>query len=353
MGRTPPTPLFAAALAACLAGTALGQGTMKFQAPGGERSAGGGGGAVHIDDPDDPRVQAYAAQQKVRLAVERELRKIRMDYFRARRTDIRQAGILKLRQYKDPAIFPSLLEIFKGEGTDVRLAILDHLAEQRSSEADTTLAWAAVFDKSPEFRAAAGQRLMTRLHEVGSVSPAVKTVLAEALRRDDTDQIVSAAKVIHDLKLIEAIPMLIAAQIGGQQQTVNTGGGGDDGHSLAWIMVATQEAFVADLTPVVGDSAVAFDPTIGVVTEGVVLRVIDAVVITYRVEVHNYLVGLSTEAWGQRTDYLGWDNQAWNQWYARDFKPFLAEQAAQRELAGSQPQALKPAAPAPAVPPGH
>jgi type II secretory pathway component GspD/PulD (secretin) len=39
------------------------------------------------------------------------------------------------------------------------------------------------------------------------------------------------------------------------------------------IYVATQTAFVSDLTPVVGDSSVGFDPTIAVVTEGVTLLV--------------------------------------------------------------------------------
>ncbi len=39
------------------------------------------------------------------------------------------------------------------------------------------------------------------------------------------------------------------------------------------IYVATQIAFVSDLTPVVGDSAVGFDPTVAVVTEGVTLLV--------------------------------------------------------------------------------
>ena len=42
---------------------------------------------------------------------------------------------------------------------------------------------------------------------------------------------------------------------------------------IANIYVATQVAFVSDLQPVVGDSAVGFDPTVDVVTEGVTLLV--------------------------------------------------------------------------------
>lgn len=42
---------------------------------------------------------------------------------------------------------------------------------------------------------------------------------------------------------------------------------------IANIYVATQTAFVSDLEPIVGDSAVGFDPTVDVVTEGVTLLV--------------------------------------------------------------------------------
>jgi Flp pilus assembly secretin CpaC len=42
---------------------------------------------------------------------------------------------------------------------------------------------------------------------------------------------------------------------------------------VANIYVATQQAFISDLEPVVGDSAVGFDPTVSVVSEGVTLLV--------------------------------------------------------------------------------
>ena len=71
--------------------------------------------------------------------------------------------------------------------------------------------------------------------------------------------------------------------------------------ALADILVATQQAFVQDLQPVVGDSAVGFDPELGVVTSGTILRVMGAYVVTYRTEVHNSLVGLSSRAWGGRS----------------------------------------------------
>jgi len=41
----------------------------------------------------------------------------------------------------------------------------------------------------------------------------------------------------------------------------------------AFVVVATETAFVSDLTPIVGTSAVAFDPTIGIIQSGVLLDV--------------------------------------------------------------------------------
>lgn len=325
-----------------LAGTALAQSDMAF--PQGERVP--AWVAVQVSDPDDPRMKAYAAQQKVRVKLEKELSRLRFDYFRTKKTDIRQAGILKLRQYKDPAIFPSLIKLFEREGDDVRTAILDHLADQRSDEADTCIAWGAVFDRDPTYRGAAAERVVRRTREAGNVSTRIQSVIAEGLGRSDSTELASAAQLAQTLKLVEAIPMLINAQIGGST-TVGSGGNGDE-HSLAWIEIGTQEAFVADLTPVVGDSAVGFDPTIGVVTEGVVLRVIDAVVITYRLEVHNALVGLSSEAWGRPTASLGWNNDEWRRWYTQDFKPFLAAKKAS-DTAAARAKGKETPAPTPVV----
>src|SRR5262249_9087404 len=135
------------------------------------------------------------------------------------------------------------------------------------------------------------------------------------LRTGTDDELGVAAHLASGLGLVEAIPMLISAQLGGGGTQVGSAGGDGDEHSLAWILVGTQQAFVSALQPVVGNSAVAFDPQVSVVTEGTILRVIDAVVVTYRYEVHNALVDLSSKAWGQSTYKLGWDNPAWRKWY--------------------------------------
>src|ERR1043165_7631644 len=54
---------------------------------------------AQIQDPDDPRVQAYARQQKIRVQLEKELYKIRFEYIHnIKNKDIRSAGIHKIRQ---------------------------------------------------------------------------------------------------------------------------------------------------------------------------------------------------------------------------------------------------------------
>ena len=288
--------------------------------------------ASQIQNPDDPRVREYAKRQKVKRQLEKELYRIRFEYIHnIRKTELRQAGINKICSYTQPEIYDSLITIFEKEGEDVRRAVLEHLADQKNDQADTAIAWTAVFGKAKAFRSEAAAVLGKRLKDPtlpAEASYRIKSVVADGLRSGNADILAGAANLAQQFKLVEAIPMLINAQIQGQQ--AQTGGGnGDDGHALAWIMVGTQQAFVSDLTPVVGDSAVAFDPTISVVTSGTVLRIVDAAVVTYHVDVHNALIGLSSEAWGKPTDRLGWDQGAWNKWYKEEFKPFLAQQHAE------------------------
>lgn len=334
--KTPSSTLAAATvLLSILASRALAQADARIESVDADVPA---WVAVQIQNPDDPRVREYAKRQKVKRELEKELYKIRYQYIHnIRKTELRQAGIAKIREYTQPLIYDSLVSIFEKEGPDVRQAVLEHLAEQKNDEADTVLAWVAVFGKQKPMRAEAATVLGRRMKEAelpATASYRIKSVIAQGLRSRDSESLSTAAGLAQQFKLIEAIPMLINAQI--QGQTVQTGGSGDDGRSLAWIMVGTQQAFVTDLTPVIGDSAVAFDPTVSVITSGTVLRIVDAAVITYHVDVHNSLIGLSSEAWGQPTNRLGWDQGAWRKWYKEEFVPFLA--AKQKDAASAGPK---------------
>jgi hypothetical protein len=291
--------------------------------------------AQFAPDPESPIAKKYAEAQRRKLATERELKLIRAKHFRnIRGTEMRQAGIAKMTQYTEPVLFPSMLEIFGGEGADVQTALLNHWSDLNLDEADATIAWAAIFSKDKDFRAAAKKSLMDKAAKnEGHVSNRVKSVIAIGLKKERTSEVVAAAQLAGDLRLFDAIPMLIAAQAVGQASGgaagFNNGNPEGDDSALAYIMVGTQVAFVSDLTPVVGDSAVAFDPTLAVATEGVVMRVIDAFVVTYRIEVNNALVGLANAGWdGRNTAPLGWNGRAWREWYTKEFVPYRRELAA-------------------------
>jgi hypothetical protein len=283
--------------------------------------------------PDSPEAKAYAAAQKTRLVTEKELKLLRAKYFKQLKNErLRQPGYAQLRQYTDPAIYPSLIEIFGSEDEHVQAALADHFAEIKTDEADAALAWCAVFGSSKSLRDIATTRLVARTKEAGSVSNRVQTVIAGGLRSRDEATIASAAQTASTLKLFEAIPALINAQVGvsGGGSTADNGAG-----ALAYILVGTQQAFVSGLTPIVGDSAVAFNPQLSVLTEGTILRVIDAHVITYRTEVHAALASLAQQAWGgQQVDH-GWDNRAWAAWYANELVPYRKQLADQRAPSAS------------------
>lgn len=284
-----------------------------------------------VPPPDSPEAKAHAAAQRTRVQIEKDLKKVRAKYFRStRNTETRQLGILEIRKHTDPAVFPLLLSTFEGEGSDAEDAVFDHLRDLKIDEADATLAWASIHGQSPDYRQRATRRLLVRTGELGEISYRVKSAVALGLREQANQPLTAAAQLASTLGLYEAIPMLIQAQVG----TSGGSGGGNTAAgngALAYIIVGRQEAFIANVTPVVGDSAVAFDPQLAVVTEGVVMRVIDAVVITYRVEVHAALVALSTKGFGgQSTAKLGYDQRAWRTWYANEFVPYCRkmEQAA-------------------------
>jgi hypothetical protein len=287
--------------------------------------------AQFAPDPESPVAKRYAEAQKRRLAIEREFKLIRAKHFRnIRGTEMRQAGIVKMKAYDEPALFPSMLEIFGNEGPDVQGALLDHWSDLNLDEADATITWTAVFSKDKAFREAAKQRLLAKAKaNDGHVSNRIKSVIAIGLRKQRTSEVVAAAELARDLRLFDAIPMLIAAQAVGQPAGTSAGfGGGGEGDdsALAYIVVGQQVAFVSDLTPVVGDNAVAFDPTLAVATEGVVMRVMDAFVVTYRIEVNSALIGLANSGWdGRSTAPLGWNGRAWREWYVKEFLPYRKE----------------------------
>lgn len=296
-------------------------------------------------NPHDPGVKLYAQQQKQRVEAEKALKKLRATHFKSvRNPKIRADGIAELQEYNKPALYPSLIEIFQHEQDDVRSAVLDMLSKSATDEGDASLAWVAVESDDPAFREMAKARLLDRVSTGNGASNRVRLVIMQALRSKDDTRIASAAHLAQNLGLFETIPWLIQAQLGGTS-TGGGGGGGNGQGALAWILVGQQQAFVSDLTPVVGESAVGFDPTLSTITTGTILRVIDANVITYRTEVNTALIDLSSKLSGHDTSGLGWNQPGWWKWYVDEGKAMIAakqaEQAAQPAVGASQPAGTK------------
>jgi hypothetical protein len=314
--------VLAAVLAASIAPVALGQSGLSFQEPEPQKPLVAG-----VPDPGDPALAQQRYEPAELRRIERELRKLRQQFFRgARSTEIREAGIATLRaQYNDPGLYALLLEVFGGEEADVQRAILGMFAEQQTEETDGVIAWTAVFGEDKRLRELALETLQKRFDVERQFEPqiprAVSSVVQAGLAKRDDKVAEWSASVAQSLKLYEAVPWMVQAQA--QARGNNRRG------PLATILVGTQQAFVADLEPVVGDSAVAFDPELAVVTEGVVMQVFDAVVVTYRIGVHRSLVDMTSRAWGQPTDRLGFDPRRWEQWWNEEFLPYRAERRAE------------------------
>lgn len=266
--------------------------------------------------------------------VVKEIRTLRFDYFRAAKdTELRQIGLSRLREYADrPEAYPILLDAFRRTDNEVRGFILDMIADQRTSDSDATLAWFGVHDRDPWIRSQAEQRLQRRLVEgEGKIADSVTWILAHRILEGDRRYLGHAAGLADSLSIVQLIPHLIQAQVNAAPRGNNQTSG-----DKAWIMVGRQVGFVSDLQPVVADSAVAFDPTISVINEGVLLRVQDGFVVTYISEVQVPLMRLGSRAIGydlaQRG--LGWDQDRWWTWYHDELVPALAAKDAARTTAG-------------------
>ena len=268
-----------------------------------------------------------AEELKVRAearAYARQINKIRHEHFgKIKVEEIRRQGIDQLKEFTDPASFRPMIEELRREADDVRLGMLDHFSMQ-GDEGQAALGWVAIFDRDPAIRNEALKRM------VAPAGEPVKFLLNGALRTRDHDTVCAAATVAGALNVTSTIPLLIFAQAATSGNT-----GSDQQGDLAWIAIQTQRAYVQNLIPIVGDNSGAFQPVIGVVSDGVVMRVVDAVVIEYRTPVHSSLVAMTSHDWGQPTEYLSYNVQAWWDWFNNEYVPFKNEELQKAALSGS------------------
>ena len=102
---------------------------------------------------------------------------------------------------------------------------------------------------------------------------------------------------------------------------------------LAWIAIGTQQAYVRNLVPVVGSRSGAFQPVPGLLSEGFVMRVTDAVAVVYRTEIHRVLVEVSSANAGYDTSSHGWAYHRWRDWYNKHELPAMMARVEERDRA--------------------
>lgn len=277
---------------------------------------------VRAAEPGDPARAHIRERNKYLSTTERELKKLRFEHFGKKGdTVVRQEGLAKLRTYTDPRLFEMMIAIFQGEEPDVRRTLLEHFEAMKSDEGDAALAYAAVSGKSVTFRDEATQAVSRRVG-TGPAPKGVEWVIAAALRGGNPGEMAAAADLAGTINLYQAIPLIVQAQAGG---TAAAGGTPEPKGDLAYIFVGRQQSFVSDLTPVVAEGAVGFDPTVSVLTTGTLLRVSDAVVSIEVVELNRSLVDFSTRFGGADTTGLGLDTDAWRRWLREVYEPKVRE----------------------------
>lgn len=284
-------------------------------------------------DPDSAEGKAISKFNRERRDLEKKLLQIRYKYFRAQVAKVRREGIEKLSDFDNPEHYATLINVFEGQGEDVEDALLDMFAANGTDRGDAAITWVAVFGRRDGLREMATQKLLRRLQVNGQVRkiPArVLTVVIGGLRSSDDQEVINAALLAGALSMYDAIPFLIPAQVG------QTGNAPDRQGDLAWIAIGKQVAYVADLNPVVSDSSVAFDPIPGVVTEGSLLRIQDAVVKVYRGDVQVVLKRLGGDYTGRPVPELGFNMNKWWEWYREEVVPQrIAREQAEKAAAQS------------------
>lgn len=231
----------------------------------------------------------------------------------------RDAALAAIRECTDPAAFESMYSAFRGQRHDVLIAMLDAFAAG-GGEGQFALASVAIDHKDAAVRAEATRRI--------ALPPAdgVLAAIDDALRSDDHDRVDRAGILAGATHAIEAIPALIFAQVAAGGPDTTTGDAG-------WIAIGRTVNYVANVIPVVGDNSAAFQPVIGSLIEGVVMRVQDCVVTVYHGGVHDSLVAMSSYDSGSDTGALAWDMRAWARWFNEKYVPL--KQREDRELAAA------------------
>lgn len=234
----------------------------------------------------------------------------------------RNEALAMIAALSTPAELSCALDVLCGESTrpnlfatdaQVRRALLTAMAREPEFGQPKLVELAVRSDDQIRDRAA--DMLPDRLS-----GPALAE-LSRQLASDREAWINRASMIAGSHPAAALIPALISAQY-----APPTPKKGDE----AWIAIGKTVHYVQNAIPIVGDSSASFQPVIGTVYEGSLLRVMESMVEIFRTEVHESLAMVIEHETGLPAPPLGYDRDRWMAWFATDF-PRLAE-AHRREL---------------------
>ena len=235
----------------------------------------------------------------------------------------RSRALATLGALQGPIEVACALKVLEGEGarpnfltTDpqVRRAMFAAMAREPDVGQPRLVALAVRADDPVSQRAA--DALPRRL------SPAATAELGRQLSTDRELFVNRAAGLAAAHAAVDLIPAMISAQYAPPKVQK-----GDE----AWIVVGKSVHYVQNAIPVVGGASTSFQPVIGTVFEGSLLRVMESKVEIFRTEVHDSLAMVIEETTGQPAPPFGYDRDRWAAWYRDEFPRLAAAHRAELE----------------------
>jgi len=163
------------------------------------------------------------------------------------------------------------------------------------------------------------------------LSPAALAELSRQLAGDRELHVNRAAALASAHAAAELIPSLVSAQYAPPRPKKQ----GDE----AWIAIGKTVHYVQNVIPVVGGASTSFQPVIGTVYEGSLLRVMESSVEIYRTEVHESLATVIEQTTGQPAPPFGYDRDRWMSWYQDEFPRLAAAHRTKLEDAATAARA--------------
>jgi hypothetical protein len=231
----------------------------------------------------------------------------------------RRTGIATLARLSTPLELACALKVLDGEGSrpnfiacdaDVRRALFSALARETTIGQAELVAYAVTGDDP--IRQHAADALPDTL------SDAALARLAGFLGSDRELHINRAASIASAHASAALIPALIQAQYAPPRERK-----GDE----AWIAIGKQTRYVQNQIPIVGDASTSFQPVLGTIYEGSLLRIMESMVEIYRTEVHIGLERVVEQTTGMPAPPLGYDTDRWMTWYRDEFPALAARHA--------------------------